>query len=408
MKKLIQFGISRISILLLISSIQNCFAQSCKSNSDLDTVKGKYLTAAQYPWPAVKAEYFKNMTTTADKAVAKQVLGKIETIEQESHTSFNLTGGNWENIYYTKGYSYLGNTKLGQYYFSSSLHEFFCLNGKLKRNDESGTILRIYINEIPVNTLTGFLDQPFGSSFGDYDFGFQYMDWKNHTPTDVNAQLVTLFSYLSCSNTELIDAVNSGNSYFQDVAEKDIKPNNRNNYIYRYWFVKTKDIPVLVPVSRKEYLESLLEYYEREKLYFLKLLAQLNEEHSNSIKQYSSWETDVTDKIAVVKKALNDHDNDWLSAQAVINRTEDAAQTYKAGLKERTNYNRFWKFYDKQSKSVPLFKYNPAYFKNTAQSPAKPQLITIAFRYVSMPSSLRILNNFTKKFDFTAVKKILD
>jgi hypothetical protein len=399
-------------ILLLLSTIpvlsQRVFPQDCKTNADLDATPGKYLTAAEYPWPAVRAEYFANMATTKDKAMAKQIAGQIEKAEQQSHAGFKLTGGNWENIYSTKGYGYLGNTRLGQYRFESSLHEFFCLNGKLKRNDEAGTILRIYVNDIPANTLDRFLHLPFGSSMGDYDFGFQYLDWKNHKPADVNAPLIGLFTYLSCNNEQLLKAINSGEGYFQDVPEKDIKPNNRSNYIYRYWFVTKKDIPVLLPVSRKEYLQSLLEYYEREKLYFPKLVSKLTQDHDKGVKQYSNWESDVADKIAAVKKALNDHDTNWLSAQAVINRSEDDSQNYKAGLKERTNNKRFWKFYDTQSKSEPLYQYNPEYFKNTVQGPAKPQVITIAFRYVSMPLSLRILDNYTKNFDFTALKKMLD
>lgn len=403
MKKIIFLLFSLITVLS-----QRALAQNCKTNADLESTPGKYLTAAEYPWPAVRAEYFANMATTKDKAMAKQIAGQIEKAEQQSHAGFKLTGGNWENYYASKGYEYLGNTKLGQYRFESSLHEFFCLNGKLKRNDEAGTILRIYVNEIPTNTLDRFLQLPFGSSMGDYDFGFQYQDWKNHKPADVDAQLIGLFTYFSCNNDQLIKAINSGDDYFQDVPEKDIKPNNRSNYIYRYWFVKKKDIPVLVPVSRKEYLQSLLEYYEREKLYFPKLVKQLTQDHDNGVRQYSSWEADVADKIAVVKKTLNEHDTDWLSAQAVINRLEDGSQNYKAGLKERTNYKRFWKFYDNQNKSETLYKYNPEYFKNTAQGPAKPQLITIAFRYVSMPLSLRILDNFTRHFDFDTVKKMLE
>lgn len=396
-------------LLIIIPALsQKLLAQDCKTNADLDATPGKYVTAAEYPWPAVRAEYFANMTTTKDKAMAKQIAGQIEKAEQQSHAGFKLTGGNWENTYSTKGYGYLGDTKLGQYRFESSLHEFFCLNGKLKRNDEAGTILRIYVNDIPTNTLDRFLHIPFGSSMGEYDFGFQYQDWKNHKPADVNAQLIDLFTYLSCNNEQLLKAINLGEDYFQDVPEKDIKPNNRSNYIYHYWFVKKKDIPVLVPVSRKEYLQSLLEYYEREKLYFSKLVSQLTQGHDKGVKQYSSWEADVADKIAVVKKTLNEHDNEWLSAQAVINRSEDDSQNYKAGLKERTNYKRFWKFYDNQNNSEPLYKCNPEYFKNTAQGPAKPQLITVAFRYVSMPLSVRMLNNFTKNFDITALKKMLD
>lgn len=387
---------------------QPAFSQPCKTNESLDTVAGKYLTAAQYPWPAVRAAYFNNLTSAADKSIAKQTLNQIEKTEARSHSGFLLTGGNWENYYFTKGYGYYGDVRLGKYSFESSLHEFFCLNGKLKRNDEAGTILRIHVNEIPTNTLNCFLDYPFGSSIGEYDFGLQYLDWKNHQPADVNAQLINLFSYMSCSSTSLLEAINSGHNYFQDVPEKDIRPNNRSNFIYRYWFVKKKDIPVLVPVTRKEYLQSLLEYYEREKLYFPKLISKLTEDHDNGVKQYSSWEADLAAKTATVKKILSESAEDWLSAQAVINRLEDASQTYRAGLKERTNYNRFWKFYGQEKNSVPLYRYNPDYFKKTAAGPARPQIITVAFRYVTIPSSLRILLNFTQHIDIESLEKMVE
>lgn len=394
-----------ISALLIGSSVA---AQDCKTNADADAAPGKFLTADQYPWPAVRTAYFNGMINAADKALAKQTLTKLEKIEQSSHTGFNLTGGNWENYFSTDGYRYFGYRKLGSYTFQSSLHEFFCSKGKLIRNEETTTILRLVVNGIPINNLDRFISYPFGSSMGDYDFGLQYLDWKNHKPADVQAQLISLFSYISCNSQPLMEAINSGNNYFQDVPEKDIRPNNRNNYIYRCWFLKKKDLPVLVPVSRKEYLQSLLEYYQREKLYFPKLVETLAKDHDNGVKQYANWEKDVADKIAAVEKIISDHGNDdWLLAQAVINRLSDQSQTYKAKLPERTNYNRFWKFYDNESRSEPLYKYNPDYFKAEVSSPAKPALISVVFRYVSMPCSLRILNNFTRNFDFETVKKML-
>ncbi|GAB2829850.1 hypothetical protein [Ferruginibacter profundus] len=405
--------ISQIKLLItqfcLTALLQLAHAQDCKTNADLDAIPGKYLTAAEYPWPAVRAEYFNNMTTPGDKAMARQTLAQIETIEQKSHTGFNLTGGNWENVYSTEGYNYFGNTRLGKYTFQSALHEFFCVKGKSVRNSEYSSVLRVYVNAIPLNTLDRFLRNSFGSSMGEYDLGFQYKDWKNHKPVDVQAQLIPLFTYMGCNSQALVDAINTGNNYFQDVPEKDARPNNRSNYIYRYWFIKKNNLPVLLPVSRKEYLESLLEYYEREKLYFSKLIPELISEHNSGIKLYSNWEADVTDKIAVVKKALSEHNGEWLAAPAVINRIEDASQTYKANLAERTNYNRFWGFYSGESKSESLYKYNPGYFKTaTAQATARPCVVTIAFRYVSMPSSIRMVNNFTKNFELDAVKKMLE
>jgi hypothetical protein len=397
-----------ITFTFLVSIANVSQAQNCKTSADLETVPGKYQTAAEYPMPAVRSEYFKNLSTAADKTIARQTLGQIEKKEAESHTGFHLTGGNWENYYSTRGYGYYGNAKLGQYNFESSLHEFFCLNGKLKRNDEAGTILRIQVNTIPVNTLNHFLSNPFGSSMGEYDFGFQFQDWKNHQSVNVNDPLISLFNYFSCTNEQLIKAINAGEDYFQDVAEKDIRPNNRNNFIYRYWFVKKKNIPVLVPVTRKEYLQSLLEYYEREKLYFPRLIAELTANHSKTIEHsYGGWEKDLADKIAVVNKVLSDNKEDWLQQQAVINQSEDNTQNYKAQLKERNNYNRFWKFYTTEKSSIPLYKINPDYFVTNKTGAATPQLITVAFRYVSMPLSLKLMNHFSDNFDFDSLQNLL-
>jgi hypothetical protein len=395
-----------ISILFLFSaSVQ---AQDCKTSADLDATPGKYQTAAQYPWPAVRAEYFNEMNTAADKAMAKKTLEQIEKTEQQSHVGFNLTGGNWENTFSTVGYQYLSNLNLGQYTFSAALYELFCANGKAKRNSEYSSVLRIYVNQLQLTTLDRFLSSPFGTSFGSYDFGMQYADWKNHKPADVNAKLINLFTYLTCNNSSLLETINSGNGYFQDVADKDIKPNNRSNFITRYWFIKKKDIPVLLPVSRKEYLQSLLEYYNREKIYFTKLVAQLKEEKDNSIKYYSKWEKDVADKIAIVQKTLNEHNEDWLSKQAIVNPASDNEKRYNANLTEQTNYNRFWKFYDNEARSFPLYKYNPVYFKTNPKGPAAPQIITVAFRYVTMPSSLRLFKNFTEHFDFENLRTMLE
>lgn len=396
------------TIFCLLCVIQVINAQDCKTNADLDAIPGKYLTAAQYPWPAVRSAYYSNMKTAADKAMAKQTLEKIEKIEQQSHAGFDLTGGNWENVFSTEGYQYLGNIKLGQYTFQSALYEFFCAKGKQMRNSEYSSVLRIYVNTLQLTTLDRFLSSPFGSSFGSYDFGLQYADWKNHKPADVNAKMISLFTYLTCNNKSLIETINSGNNYFQDVPDKEIKPNNRNNNVYRYWFIKKKDLPVLLPVSRKEYLQSLLEYYEREKIYFTKLVANLTADHDKSVKYYNNWETDVANKIAVVNKTLSDNKEEWLSAQAIINRGADNQQTYNAKLAEQTNYNRFWKFYDTENKSEPLYKYNTEYFTTSSKGPASPQLITVAFRNVTMPSSLRLLDNFKKYFDFEEVKKLVE
>lgn len=392
---------------LAMTGMQNSYTQNCITSAELDVVPGEYLTAAQHPWPAARANYFEALKTASDKAIAKKTLELIEKTEQQSRVGFSLTGGNWENTFSGNGYEYAGNIKLGKYYLQASHYEFFCAGGKLKRNSEYGTVLRVYVNAIPVNTLDRFLRNPFGRSFGDYDLGFQYADWKNHKLSDPGDKLINLFTYFSCNDPSLLEAINTGQHYFQDVAENDVKLNSRVPLIHRYWFVKKNSGPVLVPVSRKEYLMSLLEYYEREKLYFTKLVAKLTADRDNSVKKYDGWETVVNEKIELVKNTLNTQKEDWLGAHAIINRSEDVYQNNKNRLREKLNYNRFWRFYDNEKKSEPLYQYNSSYFKAVATGVATPQFITVVFRYVTLPSSLRLLQNFTNKFDYPAYYKLL-
>ena len=157
---------------------------------------------------------------------------------------------------------------------------------------------------------------------------------------------------------------------------------------------------MLVPVTRKEYLESLLEYFEREKLYFAK-------QSAGSGKGYENWQGIVEGKKAKVVSLLKENSTEWLSKQAVINFTEDSYQNQKQKLPEYTSSFTFRKFYDNENGACPLYKYNPACFSATTQSPANPQFITLSFRYASMPVHLRLLDNFTKNFDRSAWGQLL-
>lgn len=394
-----------LTVALLIA--QQSISQDCKTHADLVDAPGKYLTAAQHPWPAARSGYFYYLSTAADKAMAKKTLEQIEKIDQKSQADFKLTGGNWESTFSSAGYEYAGSTKLGKYTFQAGYFEFFCRGEKSFRNSEYGTVLRIYVNAIPLNTLSKFLWRPFERGLTDFNSGLQYLDWKNHKSVNTHDQLIPLFTYLSCNSPALINAINTGENYFQDVDNKNMKPNTRYE-IYRNWFVKKNNLPVLVPVSRKEYLQSLLEFYEREKLYFPKLIAKMTADRSSSVKNFTDWQKDVEDKIAVVKKTLSENDEDWLSVQAVVNPLEDNSQTYKAGLKEKLNYNRFWQFYDIGRRSDPLYKYNPDYFRTSTQGPARPQLISVVFRFNTIPTSLKLLDNFTRHFDFEAARKLVE
>ena len=55
-----------------------------------------------------------------------------------------------------------------------------------------------------------------------------------------------------------------------------------------------------------------------------------------------------------------------------------------------------------------MYKLNPTYFSKDTANPAKPQMIELSYRYVKVPSGQRLVENFTKNFDFSAVQKMLN
>lgn len=374
----------------------------CNSKEELATAPGKYFTAAQYPWPAVRAEYFKKMTTAADKATAKQTLEQIEKREQQSRTGFTLAGGSWEAYYSTEGYTYAGSTKLADYRFQAAFHEYICINKKVERNGEYSTVLRVYVNSLPLQTLSRYLK---GISNADGRYSkYAYKDWKGYKP-GAAAPEIDIFTYLECSNRELINAINSGKDYWQDIPENEIRKNTYT-LVYRYWFVKRADVPLLLPVSRKEYLESLLEYYDREALSIPQSSGYVTQSAEGRQKYYGNLPAVLAGKKAIVNQVLKENSAGWLSEQAVVNGQEDLYLNQKQKLPEYSSTLTFYKFYDNEKGAGPLYKYNPAYFSGRP-SPASPAFMVLVFRYVSMPVHLRLINNFTNNFDKEAWRKLI-
>lgn len=370
----------------------------CGSKEELSGAAGKYYTAAQYPWPGVRAAYFEKMTTAADKATARQTLEQIEKLEQQSRNNFTLRGGTWEALYSTEGYLYTSGKRLADYRFQAAFHEYLCINRKTDRNGEYSTVMRVYVNTLPLNTLSRYLTNAFSDNLQEY----AYQDWKNVKP-GTEAPKISLMGYLIERSAGLVDALNSGKGYWQDTPESAIRKDTYD-HIYRYWLIQKAGIPVLIPVNRKAYLESLLEYYEREKLLLTKATKSTPPERVQ--KMYGNdWMAILEEKKATVNRVLQENTADWLAQQAVVNPDEDLYQNQKQNLPEYSSSFTFRKFYDGEKKSWPLFRYNPAYFQG--QNAASPQFITLVFRFVSRPVHLRLVTNFTDNFDRSTWEKLL-
>ncbi len=412
---------------------QTVTGQPCITKEALATLPGIYTNAANYKWPGVRAEYYKKLTTAPEKATAKQVLTGIETLELTSRQKLPLEGGSLENTYSSEGYVYLGTNRLADYRFQMAFHEWTCINKKIERNGEYGTVLRVYVNLLPFNTFRNNFAYAYTGPQG---AGSEFIH-KNYKPTDESPR-IALFSFIKIPRPALLQVINGGKGFYQDVPEKDIAAGTRQ-HITRYWVVTKNDSKPIVEVTRKEYLEGLLEYYEKEKIFFAKMTtdakkeydrrmkssetagdykaqAQKNaaDEYNRIVKQYyPDWQNIVENKKAIVNKVLTANTLEWLSRPAVVygGNPDDVwypnkADSYDGEDRRRTQLFTFDKFYDNEKDGIKLYTYNPGYF-SAGKNAASPRLICIAFRYIPQPSSVRLVNNFTKHFDFAAVQKML-
>ncbi len=381
---------------------QGSLGQSCNNEDDAATMPGRYHTAAQYPWPSARAEYFKDLLAT-DRPTAKGVCEQIEKLEQNSRNSMAPTGGSLENTFTAYGYKFYNNKKMAAYGTVSALYKWNCYKNKITRNTEFSTVLRVFVNRIPFNEWER--NAPIRMAFPNPDYKYFYKDWKNKKP-GVDADAIELFNYISYNENaskELLQAINTGNDYWQNIPEKEIKPNSFD-HIYRYWFIKKSEKPLLVEVTRKEYLESLLAYFEREKLHLTEKTQKL---YDNEKKYYENWQSVIENKKQRVLSALKDNETEWLSKPAIVNRDEDIYQNQKEKLPEYISDFTFRKFYDNEGKAQRLYKMNPAYFSGNVQKPGDPAFIVLSLRYVSKPAHLKLMNNFTKNLNRAAWQKLL-
>ncbi len=372
-----------VSCLLIISEIDA--QKPCQNSAELDSIAGKYENAAAYPYPARRAEYFRYLKTPAEKALAKRVIEQIENLELKSRANFNLTGGVIKNQFDSADYEYYGKHLLGGYRFDSHWYEYYCAKGKQDVSPGYSTVLRIGVN-LPLSESFGVrVRYAFGGKLTSFN-SVRYKNWKANTK--ITPRMAHM-QFLEVSSEDFLKTLNSGKGFYQTVPENEIRKGERQ-YIQRIWFFTKNNLPYIVPVSRKEFLEALLEYYEIEKEYFD---LRKNEAKPNWASQYAA-------KKASVQKILTENNETWLMKQAIVDRgISDNSEKYGEFGFERFSEN---------ANGVKLYKFNDAVFSNDPKDAAKPKLIIVSYRFVPLPSSLRLIDNFTKNFDFNSVQKLVE
>jgi len=425
MKKQIVF---KIAIALLL--VQQSSAQDCISSKDLEALTGKQIDAAHCEMPQQKAHWLDELGTIANKSIANMVLTKIETLEKQSRSNYNLKGCVLKTSFSGNAQTMVaGKYPLASYDLNLGCYEYICIKNKMMVSSEYENVFRAYVNR-----YTG-IDNAF--SFPDETYYYE-------TPQKYNGQFISLHDFIRMDASKNI---NNGKGFYQDVAETTVKQGNRSIYMTRHWYCTKPGNLLFVAVTRKEYLEALLVYYQREALLIADKIKDIERESAGMMKdpqkfpqlyedgkrnlvirkaKYPDWQQKIETKKAIVQKALKENTAAWLMQPAVVKPKLEiftwknsygpgpndyvGIDTYNADTKEdaqKTGAFTFSGFWDNKG-GATLYKYNPDYFKGSEKNPAKPYMIELTYRYVKTPLGQSLVENFTNSFDFDAVRAMLE
>jgi hypothetical protein len=418
--------------MLIISTIfllKTAFAQTCSSSEGLLTVPGKQIDAAHCEWPQQKAHWFDQLLTIANKNTATNLLTKIETLEKESRKDFNLTGCVLKTSFGTPSNAKMlyGKNTLLSYDLNLGSYEYFCIKNQLHVNEEYSIVFRAYVNR-----FTG-IDKA-------YTFGDDYPYYETYNK--YNGKFIALCDFIRMDNKN----INNGKGYYQDIPESSVKPGNRSVFMTRTWYFTKPNTLLFTPVTRKEYLEALLVYYDREALFIADKIKEIEKESAGMMKNqekypqlyedgkknlvikkayYPDWQQKIATKKAIVQKALKDNTAQWLAMPAVVNPKKENYRWknfYGTGPKDyveietayadspedaqKTGSFTFSGFWDDKG-GATLYKYNPDYFRGSEKNPAEPYMIQLSYRYINTKLGKNLVDNFTEHFDLDAVKGMI-
>lgn len=372
--------------------------------------------------------------TAVEKNTMMKNLLAIEKMEEESRSDFKLTGC-IARVHFNGGSNnQYGKNTYVTYSYNLPVYRFVCNINEhaTKIVEEYRTYFGVTFNPyIPTGAKAGGTGE-FYIKYGNpvYDIpveakaGPNFEKEKNTRPSRVSQYISeSLFrgnrsdGYKDFHGDFL--KLNNGNSYVEHWemgARYDNHGPNSYQWIDRRYFITKPGVPLLIPVSRKQYLEDMLEYFEIEKANFEYSNAEKIKNIGNNTSDFAkktmaALEADklAYPKIYEAKKAkVNDllakQKPEWLQKQAVVdnnNWLQDANNRLDA----------LGRFYDMEGEKMSaLYVLNPAYFVPNNGQTAKPLLIEVQFRYEINKEtgfSSRMFNNWEKKFDVEALRKML-
>lgn len=400
------------SILLLFSTLllsaTIVVGQKCLDTKELLLLPGKLLEAKSNPFGSSELELTPSERVTATK--------NLNTIKSATLKNFKISGGIAKIDYRVNDKYYFGSYFHRTYKYSLTFYMYLCVNGKQIVSDEYGNDLAITINpDLPYYFKAPSLE---------YENGFYADPKKFEGPT------IGLFSYLVFENKEMVNIIQNGVGYVEenkggsDAYDKAVD-------IFRTWYIPQKGKKPLIEVTRKEYLENLLEFYERERISQTKKYERLMNESTRYMAEYEKsgnkamYQSHLENKnkatkeieavrarsaskAATVSGILKSNTEEWLKQPAQISpQIRNNSFCDDAGDFKKTGYFTFRTFYDRPDGNI-VYKWSPEYFNQQLQNPAVPLLLSVRMRYKrNSDFSSGLMNDYIKNLDFDAISKIL-
>jgi hypothetical protein len=420
----------------LLLAITQANAQPCTKESLL-----------KLPGKVVDVPY--KLATSWDFSAAELAAAKknLTAIEQVCKKNLVFTGGQAKPIFSGNGRGwYTGEYKYYSYSYSLRFDKFNCdAAGKVVVGG-LGTILNININP-------KFAEPAFPLLTGNNWEAQYYRKNPKSTESEELVPYINIYYYHAISDPKIADAVNNGNEFINLHEERLsnitmfitgnwntgyslvtsgelVKATGRTD-VYRHRYFTHTDIPFLIPVTRKKFMEDLLEYYEREKTHKTEHYTKMIKDQKAYIASHqdikaelmamekehlANFETDYNDvltvynqKKAIAQNLLKTKDAGWLNGQAAVNYGTMILKQRTFGIEIDPKANRtpdYGEFYFNngvyaENDGVKLYQVNPEYLKKYPPSGSKPSMIEVVYR-------LRAMNAFGNGINDSYINNHLD
>lgn len=384
----------RISVCIGICLLSlGLLAQPCKTQNDLLGVQGKFLNKTH-------PSYNQSLPAAVKPVVAKYLNAVSDIMKKD----FTVYGGDAHYFFDEGNREYFDTVWYHKYSYNLVYYQYVCSNGQKKEVDEYRVDFYIQANAAL---------SPYHSSPGYKEF---YEDGKRfgYIP-------ISIFRFISYP-LEQGEVISSGKGRYE-LKFDNIHDNEDIHYVH---YVTKSGMPLLLPVSRKEFLESLLEFYKREKVYHSNRYKRLMEECDRSIERNTKSGNDImvrtmtedkrklqqellgldeiiNEKVATVERYLKGESPEWLAEQATHQQFNDMRMDDRD-----PRYSMAFKGFLDGPETRHIYRFNPALAASKRGKPGEPLYFKVRYRYKETEKfSQQITESTYKNLDFEAIRKLL-